>query len=132
MLKESNEGLFSEVLLTSKAIQLYGLYQGKAIYFISQINPSLEIAAASVNKIWRSRRQAGVESSFTYFDADYQIESVQNEEARPLPIYHTDPSTYANRTMENIVWLISSNKDQALNILHQVIQGNIRERITLF
>ena len=42
-----------------------------------------------------------------------------------MAVYDHDPSVLQsiNAAMENLVWLISGNKEQALLILHQMVQG---------
>ena len=61
--------------------------------------------------------------SFTYYDCDYKVVSYNNETAKPVPKYHHSPGGN-NEILENLIWLISSNKDQALLLLHQYQQGN--------
>lgn len=53
-----------------------------------------------------------------------QIESVNNSVARPVPKYNSSPGGN-NKTLENLIWLISLNKEQALLLLHQYTQGII-------
>ena len=62
------------------------------------------------------------EWSFTHFDADLQVISTDNSTAQPVPRYHHSPGGN-NLVLENLVWLISSNRDQALLMLHQFQQG---------
>ena len=63
------------------------------------------------------------ERSRTYFDADFNVISENNEEARPVQKYRTEPGG-SLRLIENLLWLISSNPDQTLLVLHQYQQGN--------
>ena len=65
---------------------------------------------------------AHCQQSFTYYDADYNVLSRNNDVAKPVPKYHHNPGGN-NKTLENLIWLISSNKDQAILILHQYQQG---------
>ena len=63
-------------------------------------------------------------SSATFYDADHQPISTNNPTPRPVPKYSTDISSEMD-LLENLIWLISSNKDQSLLILHQFMQGRI-------
>ena len=62
--------------------------------------------------------------SYTHFDADLQIISTNNETARPVARYASSPGGN-NRVLENLIWSIASNRDQALLMLHQYVQGKI-------
>ena len=62
------------------------------------------------------------EWSFTHFDADLQVISVDNSTAQPVPRYNQSPGGN-NYVLENLIWLISSNQDQSLLLLHQYVQG---------
>ena len=87
------------------------------------------------NRIWQRRHPiTSMRSSFIYYDADYQPISTGNEQARPIRNYYHDVGAFAgvisetqnetrNEIIENIVWLISSAKDESLLVLHQHIQG---------
>ena len=68
--------------------------------------------------------------SFTYFDADLQVESVNNEVARPVAKYNISPGGN-NDTLEKLIWLIAENRDQGLLLLHQYQQGNNMSHIII-
>ena len=90
------------------------------------MNACSEIAACGINSIWQSRTvQSKLETSTTHYDAD-MVPIAFNATPRKMAVYNHDPSFYQNEAMENLVWLISSNRDQALHILHQSLQGNIK------
>ena len=81
--------------------------------------------SATNNFCWRTRRMvplAYCEKSFTYYDVDYNVVSRNNEVAKPVPKYNHNPGGN-NGVLENLIWLISSNKAQAILILHQYQQG---------
>ena len=83
--------------------------------------------ADSTNQTWRDRSM--IPSKFwnlstTYYDADYQPISVNNAVPRPVPKYAGDIVSDMH-ILENLIWLISSNKDQSMLILHQFHQGMI-------
>ena len=63
--------------------------------------------------------------SFTYYDVDYTPISTNNSEAKPVPKYHHKPGGQVE-VFENLIWLISSNKDQSLLMLHQHKQGKYK------
>ena len=74
---------------------------------------------------WRFRRYTNAQfwnSSLTYYDADGFPISVDNSEPRPVPRY-VHKIAVDMKIPENLVWLISSNKDQAMLMLHQQRQG---------
>ena len=60
--------------------------------------------------------------SYTHFDADLQIISTDNETARPVARYISSPGGN-NHVLENLIWSISTNRDQSLLLLHQYVQG---------
>ena len=95
---------------------------------------NLEILSHSNNLIWATRKGDPKywELSFTHFDADMQVTSVDNSTAQPVPKYQHDPEigsesaeTNPNMVHENLIWLISSNRDQAILMLHQFTQGQL-------
>ena len=61
--------------------------------------------------------------SFTHYDADYTPISTNNATAQPVPKYVHKPCG-ASEVFENLIWLITSDKDQSLLLLHQHKQGN--------
>lgn len=61
-------------------------------------------------------------SSLTYYDADHQPISTNNTAPQPVPKYSTDIYSEMD-VLENLIWLISSNRDQSMLILHQFMQG---------
>jgi len=63
-------------------------------------------------------------SSHTYYDADHQPISTNNAVAKPVPKYSTKVHSDMD-VLENLIWLISSNKDQSLLVLHQYQQGKL-------
>ena len=101
----------------------------------------LEILSHNNNKIWAVRKSDSTywEWSFTHFDADMQVTSVDNSTAQPVPKYYQDPEigsdsaeTDPKMVQENLVWLISSNRDQSLLMLHQYTQGNFDDVIIIY
>ena len=60
--------------------------------------------------------------SFTYYDVDYTPISTNNATARPVPKYVHKPCGPLE-VYENLIWLITSDKDQSLLLLHQHKQG---------
>ena len=84
-----------------------------------------EILADANNATWRSRYRVSpqhCDKSFTFFDADFNIISTDNPTARPVQKYRSSPSACCSR-LENLLWLISENKDQTILLLHQYTQG---------
>ena len=88
--------------------------------------------ARNNNIIWATRKSnpRNWEWSFTHFDADLQVTSVDNSTAQPVPKYQQDPEigsdsaeTDPKMVQENLIWLISSNRDQSILMLHQFTQG---------
>lgn len=85
----------------------------------------LEILAYVNNTTWYCRKRTDSqywEDSYTYFDADLQVQSVNNSTARPVAQYISSPGGN-NKVFENLIWLISTNRDQSLLMLHQHLQG---------
>ena len=85
----------------------------------------LEILSVTNNTAWYHRyctESKFWRDSFTYFDADMQVESTNNQTARPVAQYRSSPGGN-NATLENLIWLIADNRDQALVLLHQYQQG---------
>ena len=83
--------------------------------------------AQVTNFIWQVRTSVRTRrESRTYYDADNKPISTDNEQPRPIRNYYHNVECYTNTnaTMENIIWLISSSKDESLLVLHQNVQGN--------
>ena len=77
------------------------------------------------NVTWFCRKMVGRDywnHSYTHFDADLQVISTNNSTAQPVPRYHQSVGGN-NLVLENLIWSISQNRDQALLMLHQHIQG---------
>ena len=68
-----------------------------------------------------------METSTTHYDADF-VPIAFNAEPKPVAVYDHDATLYAGTThlMENLIWLIASNRDQALHMLHMQLQGKIK------
>ena len=83
----------------------------------------------SNNLTWYCRQAADKtywEWSFTHFDADLQVISTDNSTAQPVPKYFQNPGGQdTNYILENLIWSISSNRDQSILMLHQMIQGTL-------
>lgn len=81
--------------------------------------------ASATNRTWRGRETIPSKywnSSYTYYNADGFPISRNNPTTRPIPRYGLDVCSDMS-VLENLVWLISSNKDQSLILLHQIQQG---------
>ena len=81
--------------------------------------------AQTNNITWATRTKvnpARWNESKTWYDADYVPISIGNQEARPVPKYFSQPGGN-NAAIENLVWLITSNRDQSMLMLHQYQQG---------
>ena len=77
------------------------------------------------NRTWRGRKLIPAfrwNHSYTHYDADFQPISTNNSVTQPVPKYVGKVSSDMH-ILENLIWLISSNKDQSLIMLHQYQQG---------
>ena len=86
-----------------------------------------EILADANNRTWRGRTMLPTRlwnESLTYYDADGQVLSRNNTTPRPIPKYHLNVCGTMDR-LEDLIWLISENKDQSILLLHQFRQGKI-------
>ena len=84
------------------------------------------MVAQTNTRIWLCRTAIkSLRDSYTYYDADLRPISTNNAEPRPIRNYYHDVEMFdsTNKTMENLIWLISSAKDESLLVLHQNIQG---------
>ena len=65
--------------------------------------------------------------SFTRYDADYMPISVNNTSLRDVHAYYSAMECFEsyNQHMEDIIWLISSARDESHLVLHQHVQGII-------
>ena len=81
--------------------------------------------ADSNNRSWRTRTPIPSKywnESHTYYDTDGQPISTNNTMPQPVPKYSQEVCGEMKH-LEDLIWLISENKDQAILVLHQFRQG---------